>query len=235
MKCDQVGKLIEDFHDGELSAGHAAEVEAHLRDCETCRQELAVLKREADVYEAYAAGTERALDVSPELWQRALADSSPVARARRASDGLRWLGALVPESRWARQALAAVLLVAISVSATLLIVEHYRSRETGAMQQAYGNLGPSGDKSLDAALQSIQRAEQEYLKAIQQLDAIMEKQKPSLDPRIYAEVQVNLKLIDEHIAATRNAYHAHPQDAELALYMLAAYSKKVELLQNLTS
>jgi hypothetical protein len=240
MRCYQVGRLIEDFRDGELAAGQAAEVEAHLRDCETCRQELAVLKREAGIYEAYAAGTERALNVSPELWQRALADSSPLAQARLANDrrdkgGLRWLGALVPASSWARQALAAVLLVAISVSATLLIVGHYRSRDMGAMQQAYGNLGPSGDKSLDEALKSIQRAEQEYLRAIQQLDAIVEKQKPSLDPRIYAELQVNLKLIDEHIAATRNAYYAHPQDAELALYMLAAYSRKVELLQNLTS
>jgi hypothetical protein len=235
MKCDQARKLIEDFHDGELAAGLAAEVEVHLRECKTCCRKLAAIKREAGIYEAYAAGTERALNVPPEMWQRALVEPSPLAQARRARGGLDWLGALVPASSWARQAIAAVVLVAISVSATLLIVEHYRAKEIGSMQQAVGNGGPSTDKSLDAALKSIERAEQEYLRAIQQLDAIVERQKPSLDPRIYAELQVNLKLIDEHIAATRNAYHAHPQDAELALYMLAAYSRKVELLQNLTS
>jgi hypothetical protein len=81
----------------------------------------------------------------------------------------------------------------------------------------------------------VQRAEQEYLRAIQQLSAVVEKQKSTLDPRVIADLQRNLKLIDEHIAATRNAYYAHPQDPELGLFMLAAYSRKVQLLQDLTS
>jgi hypothetical protein len=50
-----------------------------------------------------------------------------------------------------------------------------------------------------------------------------------------ADLQSNLKRIDEHIAATRKAYYARPQDPELGLYMLAAYSRKVQLLQELTS
>ncbi len=234
MKCDQIARLIEDYHYGELETKAAAEVTAHLQDCGFCRQQLAALEREAGIYETYAARTERALEVSPDLWKGALEDSAVAMAKARRTGGVRWLSALLPASFWARQAIAAMLLVAVSVTGTLLIVEHYRSRETLVSQQVAGRAGTSGEKSLEYALQSIQLAEQEYLKAIQQLNAIVEKQKPSLDPRIYAELQVNLRLIDDHIAATRNAYYAHPQDAELALYMLAAYSRKVALLQDLT-
>ncbi len=234
MKCDQIARLIEDYHYGELGKTEAAEVAAHLGDCAFCRQQLAALDSEARMYESYAARTESALEVSPDLWKAAPGGLAASPKAQQIGR-MRWLGAVVPASSWARQAIAALLLVAISVTGTLLIVEHYRSREASDSQQAASQSGGSGEKGLENALQSIQRAEQEYLRAIQQLNAVVEKQRPNLDPRIYAELQVNLRLIDEHIAATRNAYYAHPQDAELALYMLAAYSRKVALLQDLTS
>ena len=67
------------------------------------------------------------------------------------------------------------------------------------------------------------------------MNAVVEKQKSSLDPRIIAELQTNLKMIDANIVATRKAYYAHPKDTELAFFMLAAYSRKVELLLDLTS
>ena len=67
------------------------------------------------------------------------------------------------------------------------------------------------------------------------LTAVVEKQKSTLDPGIVREIQANLSLVDQHIAATRQAYYAHPADAELAISMLTAYSRKVELLQDLAS
>jgi hypothetical protein len=238
VRCYQVRRVIEDYHYGELEDRQAAKVATHLRACDGCRRELTLLEGEARVYEAYAAKTENALDVAPELWKRAIGGAAPPlppadGRNARQSEA-RWLRAVVPASPWVRQALAAALLVAVSVSATLLIVQRQRAKETVALQQEYVAAG-SSEKSLEAALKSIQRAEQEYLNAIQQLNAIVEKQKPTLDPRLVAELQVNLKMIDEHIAATRKAYYAHPTDADLALLMLAAYSRKVELLQDLTS
>ena len=235
MKCDQIPRLIEDYHYGELATAEAEEVAAHLRDCATCRQQVAALDSEARMYEAYAVRTESALEVPPDLWKGALEGREAGSVKTPQTGGARWWSALVPASSLARQAIAAVLLAAISVTGTLLVVGNYRSGESLVTQQAASQAGGSGAKSLENALQSIQRAEQEYLKAIQQLNAVVEKQRPNLDPRIYAELQVNLRLIDEHIAATRNAYYAHPQDAELALYMLAAYSRKVSLLQDLTS
>jgi len=231
--------MLEDHHDGELEEPLAAEVTAHLRDCPKCGSELAKLEREARLYEAYAAKTESALEPPPDLWQRALESPGtvlrPVAYDNRPVGWTRWLSALVPASSWARQAVAAMLLVAISITCTLIIGEHYRAKKIASLEETSTTADTSEEKSLETALKSIQRAEQEYLTAIRELSAIVEKQKTSLDPRVVAELQTSIRLIDEHIAATRKAYYAHPKDAELALYMLAAYSRKVELLQDLTS
>jgi anti-sigma factor RsiW len=239
VKCEQVRTMIEDLHYGELEEPQAAEVTAHLRDCPKCASELAMLEREARLYEAYAAKTESALEPPPDLWKRALDSPGtglrPVASDNRPVSRTRWLSALVPASSWVGQAVAAILLVAISITCTLIVGEHYRAKRVASLQETSTTAGASEEKSLETALKSIQRAEQEYLTAIRELSAIAEKQKSSLDPRVVAELQASLKLIDEHIAATRKAYYAHPKDAELALYMLAAYSRKVELLQDLTS
>jgi hypothetical protein len=236
VKCEQVRKLIEDYHDEELDDLRKADVAAHLSGCQDCRNELRVLEAESRVYEAYAARTDLGLELPPQLSDRIAARVSAAGagstqnRQHRAGT---WLRAMFPATPWVRQALAAVLLVAVSVSGTLLLVRHYRAGERG--ESGPVSAGDPGDRSLETALKSIQKAEQDYLAAIRILTDIVEKQKSTLDPKTLAEVQANLKLIDEHIEATRRAYHEHPSNADLALYMLAAYSRKVELLQDLAS
>jgi hypothetical protein len=237
LSCYHFRKRITEYQGGELEEHQAAAMEAHLRSCAACRRELALLESEASIYEAYAARVESALDPSPEICERAMERAASQPRPARNEDrpaGQAWgLGVFLPVSSWARQALAAAILVALSVTATLLLVDRYRSKEAAVPSQAA--IKSSGEKSLDAALRSIQRAEQEYLDAIRVLSAIVEKQKATIDPRMLAEFQRNLKMIDEHIAATRSAYYAYPSDPELAFYMLAAYSRKVEMLQDLAS
>jgi hypothetical protein len=237
LSCTHFRKRIEEYQDGELEAGQAAAMEAHLRGCAACRRELALLKSEVRVYEAYADEVESALDPSPEICERAVERASSqslpaLPEGRRAGRTWGWQ-ALLPVSPWVRQALAAVILVAVSVTATLLLVNRHPPNQNALPPQAA--IGSSGEDSLDAALRSIQRAEQEYLDAIRVLSAIVEKEKATINPVLLAEFQRNLKSIDEHIAAARGAYYAHPSDPELAFYMLAAYSRKVEMLQDLAS
>ena len=237
MSCTHFRKRIEEYHDGELEADQTAVLEAHLRGCADCRRELALLKSEASVYQAYANEVENALDPSPEMCERAVerASSQPLPvppESRRAGRTWEWQ-TLLQVSPWVRQALAAVVLVAMSVTATLLIVNRRAPDQGSRIPQA--TIESSEVNSLDAALRSIQRAEQEYLDAIRVLSAIVEKEKATINPVMLAEFQRNLKSIDEHIAAARGAYYAHPSDPELAFYMLAAYSRKVEMLQDLAS
>ena len=237
MSCYRFRNRIAEYQDGELEERQAAAMEEHLRSCATCRRELAQLESEARVYEAYAARVESALDPSPEVCERAMERAAAQPRPARDEGrpaGRAWgFGAFLPVSSWARQALAAAILVALSVTATLLMVDRYRPDEAAVPARA--EINSSGEKSLDAALRSIQRAEQDYLDAIRVLTAIVEKQKATINPGTLAEYQRNLKMLDEHIAAARSAYYAYPSDPELAFYMLAAYSRKVEMLQDLAS
>jgi len=236
--CDQIRSMIDDYHYGELEKARAAEVAAHLRECEKCREELARLEDESQMYRTYSSETEKSLEVSPDLWKRVLVSTRQMSVEQpdaRHLGSRSWYRFLVPASPWVRQAVAALLLVAMSVSITLLIVGHYRVNEGAFIEPKIDTAGSGAGPGLEPALQSIRHAEQEYLKAIAALDAVVEKQKSTLDPRILSEFQANLQLIDDNIAATRKAYYAHPRDTDLAFFMLAAYSRKVELLQNLTS
>ncbi len=229
--------MIEDYHYGELAEHQAAELSAHLRECAACRHELALLEAETRLFEAYAAKEENTLELDPDTWKRAAA----CAASRPGRDGVlkthngigfakfRFLA-----SPWVAQAAAAVLLVALSVAGTLFVVGHRGNKGALSLQTTVSE-NRVGDGSLGSALQAIQRAEQEYIKAISELDAIVKKQESTLDPRVVAELQTNLRSIDERIAVARKAYYEHPSDAELASYMLAAYSRKVEYLQELTS
>lgn len=233
MKCEQILSVIDEYRSRELDESRASAVSAHLRACASCRHELELLDAEEKTYQAYAASVERALGVPPDLWQRAWRRHQEEKNRASGAPAV-WLKHLAPISPLARQALAAVLLVAVSVAGTLWIVGRHRASEAPVTQQSDRETVSAGG-GLEAALASVQRAEEEYQKAIRQLNAVVEKRKSTLDPRIMAELQDNLRMIDDHIAATRKAYYAHPQDPELALYMLAAYGRKVELLQELTS
>jgi hypothetical protein len=237
VSCYHIRKMLVDYQGGELDEGQASAVGAHLNACAACRSALAELESEAAAYEAYAVKMESALDPAPESCERAMARASlqplPEGDEHR-PPGFAWdFRAFLSASPWVRQALAAALLVAISVTGTLIAVRYYPAKESPAYNQTLGR--SSGDQSLDAALKSIQRAEQEYLDAIQILTGIIEKEKSTINPGMLADYQRNLKMIDEHIAAARKAYYAHPSDAELAFFMLAAYSRKVEILQDLAS
>jgi anti-sigma factor RsiW len=242
MKCEDVQPRIEEYHDGELEPALQAQLDAHFESCKPCSRILRMLRAENEFYSAYRENVEQSISVNPQMWAnvRAKLKKAGALRAmheRRRSLGGRiadYLSSLMPIRSSLRQVLAAAVLVVISVVGTLLVVRHNANRDEH-MQGQIAASRSSGERNLESALRSIQRAEQEYLEAIRLLTVIVEKRRPSIDPTLVRELEANLKAIDESIAATRKAYLAHPSDPELAQYMLAAYSKKVELLLELGS
>jgi hypothetical protein len=233
MKCGHVLSLLEDYTDGEIGRRQAHAVESHLRRCAECRRELERLGREDDLYRRYAGGLEQELQVSPGMWESVRVR---LQEARESRSGWRLFGLFSPASPWARQLLFASAVALLSVAATLIAVHYYSSSAPVSHAPQWVASEENGKpQTLENALQTIRRAEQEYLQAILVLNALVEKEKPSMDPRLVAEFEKSLKLIDENIAATRAAYYARPLDAYLAQYMLAAYERKVELLQEVSS
>jgi hypothetical protein len=248
MNCSQCRRFIEDYHDGELADTWIPGVKAHLAECVKCGAEFETLKSERVLFERYRTNREEECSRLRPDWQGLRAgisrrDASESNRGRqRESEGHSGFGRLrfLTGSPLVRQAAFAALLVVLSITGTLLIVNrnHPRPAEPVIAQQhvAVENLPVTADAratGLESAMRAVRRAEQEYLQAIQLLGEIVDRRKPSLDPRMVREMERNLRAIDAGIEATRKAYYERPSDPELAQYMLAAYSKKVELLQEL--
>jgi hypothetical protein len=81
--------------------------------------------------------------------------------------------------------------------------------------------------------EQLARAEREYLSAIQMLDRAIVRRKEKLDPTLVAQYEASLALIDNSIMACRAALREHPRDWSAAHFLLAAYARKVELMQEI--
>jgi hypothetical protein len=79
----------------------------------------------------------------------------------------------------------------------------------------------------------IARAEREYQKAIRLLDQAIAKQRDRLDPGLISQYESSLALIDDSIAASRRALRERPDDPTAGQFLLAAYAKKLDLMQEI--
>ncbi len=81
--------------------------------------------------------------------------------------------------------------------------------------------------------QQIAKASREYQSAIKLLERTIAKRKTQLDEGTIKQFEGSLAMIDASIASSRQALRAHPNDPTAARFLLAAYSKKVELMQEI--
>jgi anti-sigma factor RsiW len=79
----------------------------------------------------------------------------------------------------------------------------------------------------------IARAEREYQKAIRLLDQAIAKQRDRLDPALIKQYESSLALIDDSIDASRRAFRERPDDPIAGQFLLAAYAKKLDLMQDI--
>jgi Putative zinc-finger len=79
----------------------------------------------------------------------------------------------------------------------------------------------------------IARAEREYQKAIRLLDQAIAKQRDRLDPALIKQYESSLALIDDSINASRRAMRERPDDPTAGQFLLAAYAKKLDLMQDI--
>jgi hypothetical protein len=81
--------------------------------------------------------------------------------------------------------------------------------------------------------QQLARAEREYQNAIRMLDRAIVRRKDNLDPEIFKQYEGSLALIDNSIAESRRALRGRPNDLAAGQFLLAAYARKVELMQDI--
>jgi anti-sigma factor RsiW len=83
--------------------------------------------------------------------------------------------------------------------------------------------------------QLVRDAEQKYLKAIAMLSRDVNRRRSQLDPMMLARFDASLSEIDRTIKDTRHVVRANPEDPIALQYLLAAYSKKVDVLREMTT
>jgi hypothetical protein len=94
---------------------------------------------------------------------------------------------------------------------------------------------PIGNRRRPAPEELVREAEQKYLAAIALLSRDANRRRSRLDSEALAQFDQTLAAIDRAIAGARRAARGHPDDPVAVQYMLAAYSKKVDVLRQMVS
>jgi hypothetical protein len=194
------------FLDG--GAEEWAALEAHAAACAECGEELRVWKSMST-----AAGELRQEWETPYLWPK-IEQRLTEQMESKPSRVRAWLDSLGMKGFHWQTAAALVLLVVVSGSATWIILNRNR-----------------GNDPKFVAVSEVERAEAQYEKAIDKLDA---QARPQLEPPatpLMANYREKLLLLDNAIAELRQEAGQNPANAHLRRQLLAMYQEKQETLQ----
>lgn len=84
-------------------------------------------------------------------------------------------------------------------------------------------------------LGEVQKAELHYLKAIEALSEVSQKKLETLDPKLAQIFNDNLATMDYYLKECKEAVQANPDNPLVHRYLMAAYQKKVELMQTIVN
>ena len=226
MTHEQILELLDDYVGGELAPRDERDVRRHLMQCESCRAEEEVLRTLLDE----AAALPEEIAPPRDLWQ----DIAPRLESRTAvierSDEVR-IGRKVRPVPWWMLAAASVALVATTALATLQISG---GDDTPVLAAEKAN-APMSAGGPPTALAAFRPAEQEYERAISDLQVLLETQRGTLAPQTVATLETNLKVIDKAIQESRAALAADPNSAELARMLSQSYDAKLGVLKRAIS
>jgi len=214
MTCQELDARLDDWVDGALEAGAAAEVEAHLLSCDLCRERERRLRQVL----AHAAALPRSVAPPRDLWP---------GLARRLESERSWSRAAGAWSPWA---LAAAATVAVGLAATLWVGRAPTRVRTVEIPPASPEavLVAGAPVATDPVLAA---AERDYDAAAATLLETLQQRKGRLQPETLAAVEANLAVIDRALAEVRQALVQDPSSPELSRMLVATHRKKVDVLR----
>jgi tetratricopeptide (TPR) repeat protein len=217
MRCLRAQEYISRSVDGGLSGRESARLERHLAGCGECR----ALREDLRKIVAGAAGLATP-GPSDRVWSNIRAGLETGA-ARANAQGLKperrpFFGLSVPAFRLAGAAALAVVLVAAGV-----VVGRRLGRQDAPLSAA-----AKGGEAYTLA--KLDEAERHYEQAIKALGEAFAADKDGLAPAVVELFDRNLSVVDATIQACRAAVRTEPDDLEARNYLLAAYTRKITLL-----
>jgi hypothetical protein len=230
MTHERILELLDDYVDGTLPPHEERGVRRHLMQCEDCRADERELRTLLD--EAAALPPE--IQPPVELWEGIAARLEPRAATVALVPEIPVIGPRpVRRIPWWMHAAAAIALV-VTTSVVTLRIDRAGPPQVAAVQQQPA-AQQAAAPSPRTALAAFRPAEQEYQRAIGDLEQMLGQHRDKLAPQTVATLQANLKVIDEAIQESRAALAADPNSRELATMLSKSYDAKLGVLQRAVS
>ena len=221
--CERNIERIQELVDGTLGPIRRAELEQHLAVCDECR--------------ALAEDLQRIRDGAAALPQMRPPDGAWLQIAAR----LRQEGRVAPTAapraeRWSYGWLAIAATLVLAAGASLFVL--FRSTPPPAPAStpvASAPAAPGAGKngqSVEAAQTAVDAAQEQFEKAIADLEKVARANTGALDPGTSAVIDKNLGIIDRAIAENRAAVKAEPASVAARETLFEALRQKVSLLQD---
>jgi Putative zinc-finger len=207
---------LSDYLDGELTAGEAAAVEAHLRECAACNAVLNDLKR--------IVAQAQHLEPRPplaDLWAGIERRIERVTPPRRVSFTLPQLAA------------AAALLIAVSAGTAIKFAAPAMPASVPVEQTAKDEpaQAEAAESIATIAVTPVGFSDAQYDAAVADLEKAVKAGRGRLDKSTIEVVEHNLQIIDQAIAQAREALAGDPANSYLSGHLVEARRRKLDLLR----
>jgi anti-sigma factor RsiW len=218
MACERYLNSIQEAVDGTLGSIRRAELEMHLDQCADCRalfEELGRIRDAAAELPPLQPPDRAWLQIAGRLRQEGrIRDVAPPARTRHIAAG--WL------------AVAAALVIAVGLAVMFV-------HRTPAVTKAPPAAGNAAAPNAIEAVQAVDAAQQQFEKAIGDLEKVVKANQQALDPATSATIEKNVGILDQAIAENRAAVKAEPASVAARATLFDALRQKVSLLQDTIS
>jgi hypothetical protein len=214
MRCSAAKKMINQYIDGNLDSGKIQSIKTHLDTCRVCQklhQDLLKIKQNAGVLEN--------LSPSANVWTK--------IKTQLDTDKQEVLAPAQQKRSWFTRP---AFQFAAGAAFVLVIV---------AGLSIWGPLFRSGENFLTLSeqeqftLSKLEEAEKHYLLAIKALEEAAAAQAKDLDPDVAEIFRAHLEVVNMSIAACKQAVLGDPEDLDSRSYLLAAYKKKTDLINQM--
>jgi len=223
MTHEVIKHLLDDYVTGDLNEDARAPVEEHVATCAMCTEEVRSLKRVLE----RAADLPKSIDPPAEAWSNIrtaiLREENAVKSVTRPGREHFW------NRRFALVAAAAAVLVAVlSSSGTAWYLSTRSPRDVVSREPR------TASRWTLAAYTEFTIEENNYLRTVASLQAILDQQESVLAPETIAQLKSSLRTIDEAILEARSALARDPSNRLLIDMVSSSYKQKVDLLKRST-
>lgn len=231
---------LNDAADGTLAGTDAAAVQEHLDGCAECADRVQEIRALSSDARRLGGDIEPERDLWPGIVARMRSEGGreiafPGAAGAAGAAGGERDRVIRPYDRAARhpamRVAAAVTLLLVGAAAGVLVTRA-ADAPAGAPPVATTSDTPP-DRAGVALVGTDVRAtvQREYASPVAELEAELAERRDQLSPEAIAEIERNLRIIDEAIDAAVKAFDESPGDPVLPDMLHKAYGRKVELLE----